>query len=109
MKFALLAATMLATPALSQDLEARMKSTSNALGLGTVLASETACSLTLDPAGIAAWIAANVAPDDLSFAANLNLLTMGQTAQVAAMTTSSRIAHCAAVKQTAGAMGLVVD
>ena len=94
-------------PAFAQDFDQKMKSMSNAVNLGTVLASEQPCGLTLDPAGIEAWIAKNVDKSDLSFASNLSMMSMGQDAQIAAMTPSAKIAHCATVKMTAGSMGLL--
>ena len=94
-------------PAFAQDIDQQMKSMGNAVSLGTVLASEEPCGLTLDPTGIEAWIAANVDKSDLSFASTLSLMTMGQGGQITAMTASAKIAHCATVKMTAGSMGLV--
>jgi hypothetical protein len=93
----------LATTASAQSLDGLI----SAGQLGTVLASETLCDLTLDPAGIETWIAANVAADDLSFASQLQTQVMGQEYLQKDMTASARIAHCAAVRQTATTMGLI--
>jgi hypothetical protein len=91
----------------AEDFETKMESMGRAQELGTVLGSERLCGLPLDQAGIEAWIASNVAPDDLSFASNLQAMTMGQEFQQNNMSTSSKIAHCAAVRQSAKAMGLI--
>jgi hypothetical protein len=85
-----LTASLAAPAAHAQDLESMMRASE----LATVIGSETLCSLTLDQPGIETWIAKNVAPDDLSFASQLQTMTMGQE-------------HCAAVRQTAKAMGLI--
>jgi hypothetical protein len=92
-----------ATAANAQDLNSMMRASE----LGNVIASEELCGLTLDQTGIEAWIAANVAKDDLSFAGNLQTMTMGQEFQQRDMSASAKIAHCAAIKQAAGAMGLI--
>lgn len=89
--------------ATAQDLDSMMRASE----LGTVIGSEELCGLTLDAAGIEAWIATNVAKDDLSFASTLQTMTMGQEFQQRDMTVSAKVAHCAAVKQSAGAMGLI--
>ncbi len=94
-------------PTFAEDLQKRMESMGRAQELGTVLGSENLCDLTLDQAGIEAWIAANVAPDDLSFASNLQTMTMGQEFQQNNMSASSKTAHCAAVRQSARTMGLI--
>lgn len=90
-----------------EDIEKQMESMSRAQELGTVLGSEIFCDLTLDQAGIEAWIAANVAPDDLSFASSLQMMTAGQEFQQKDMSASSKTAHCAAVRQSARTMGLI--
>ncbi len=87
----------------AQDLDSMMRANE----LATVIGSEAYCGLTLDSAGIEAWIKANVAPNDLSFASTLQTMTMGQEFQQQEMSASAKIAHCAAVRQTAGAMGLI--
>jgi hypothetical protein len=92
---------------LAEDFEKTMASMSRAQELGAVLGSEKLCDLTLDQAGIEAWIAANVASDDMSFATNLQTMTMGQEFQQQSMTASSKTAHCAAVRQSAQTMGLI--
>ena len=96
-------AAICATTATAQNLDGMMRANE----LATVIGSEALCDLTLDPAGIEAWIAANVAPDDLSFASQLQTMTMGQEFNQRNMTASAKIAHCAAVRQTAGTMGLI--
>jgi hypothetical protein len=92
---------------LGEDFEKKMESMGRAQELGTVLGSEKLCNLAIDQTGIEAWIASNVAPDDLSFAANLQAMTMGQEFQQKNMSSSSKIAHCAAVRQSARTMGLI--
>lgn len=94
-------------PAIAFGQTADLQSMQRAQELGSILASEKLCELTLDQPGIEAWIAANVAKDDLSFASNLQVMTMGQQYQQKDMTASAIIAHCAAVRQTATAAGLI--
>lgn len=89
--------------AMAQDLNSMMR----AQELATVLAAETVCGLTLDQAGIEAWIAQNVADTDLSFAGTLQVMTQGAAFQANGMTAAAKTAHCAAVKRTAGTMGLI--
>ena len=90
-----------------EDLEKKMESMGRAQELGTVIGSEVMCDLALDQAGIEAWISANVAPDDLSFASSLQMMTVGQEFQQKDMSASSKTAHCAAVRQSARTMGLI--
>lgn len=85
----------------------QFQSMQNATNLGSILASEGPCGLTLDPAGIEAWIANNVAPDDMQFASTLGTMTMGQEVMISEMTASAKIAHCASVRQTATTLGLI--
>lgn len=92
-----------AVPASSQSLE----SMQSAQQLGTVIASEKTCGLTLNQPGIEAWIASNVRNDDLEFASTLMMMTQGTEFQLAEMSASSRTAHCAAVRHTAKSMGLI--
>jgi hypothetical protein len=94
---------MLATPAAAQNLESMQKATN----LGTIIASESACGLTLNQAGIQAWIAANVSPDDLDFASTLSMMTLGSEMQINDMSTSAKTAHCATVVMTARSEGLI--
>ncbi len=104
MRHLIFAATLLTTTsAVAQNLDGMMRANE----LATILASETLCGLTLDQPGIEAWIAANVAPDDLSFASQLQSMTMGQEFQMKNMTASAKTAHCAAIRHTAGTMGLI--
>ena len=99
----LLVALLAAAPASAQNLDGMMRANE----LATVIGSEALCDLTLDQAGIEEWIAKNVAPDDLSFASQLQTMTMGQEFNQKNMSASAKIAHCAAIRQTAGAMGLI--
>lgn len=99
-------ALLLPTLASAQD-SSPIASLARASELGAILGSEELCGLTLDQAGIEAWIAANVAKDDLSFATNLQTMTMGQKYNSEGMSASAKIAHCAAVKQSATAAGLI--
>jgi hypothetical protein len=94
---------ILSAPGVAQDLNSMMRANE----LGAVLASEGVCKLSLNQAGIEAWIAANVAADDLSFAPNLSVMIMGQEHQIQGLSDSAKIAHCAAVRQTAKTMGLI--
>lgn len=97
------ALAVLAAPAAAQNLDGMMRANE----LATVIGSEELCDLALDQKGIEAWITANVAPDDLSFASQLQTMTMGQTFQQEGMSTSAKTAHCAAVRHTAKTMGLI--
>jgi hypothetical protein len=87
----------------AQNLDSMMRSQE----LGTILASEKICDLTLNHAGIEAWIAANVAKDDLQFASSLNMITQGLTIQFSEFSAASKTAHCATVRMTAKTMGLI--
>lgn len=84
-----------------------LESMQRASDLASVLGSEQSCDLTLDKAGIEAWIAANVPKDDLSFAGQLQFSMTGVERRFAEMSTSGQIAYCAAIRQSASAMGLI--
>ncbi len=75
--------------------------------LGTVLASESRCTLTYNQDAIAAFIEQSVPASDLNFAPMLNTMTMGQELQFEEMSESSQTAHCAAVKQSAKHFGFI--
>ena len=84
-----------------------LQSMARAQELGAILASEQLCDLVLDQAGIEAWIAAHVAKDDLTFASHLQMMTRGQELQLKDISASGKTAHCAAVRQSAAAAGLI--
>jgi hypothetical protein len=103
MRFLVILTALSASSSSAQDLES-MKRASE---LSTVLGSEKLCNLTLDAGGIERWISTNVAPGDLSFASQLQTMVMGQEFMQRDMSASSMVAHCAAVRQAAGSMGLI--
>lgn len=84
-----------------------LTSMQKASDLGNIIGSETLCGLTLDQAGIEAWISANVAKDDMSFASHLSATVGLSEYKHKDMTASAKTAHCAAVKQSATAAGLI--
>jgi hypothetical protein len=98
-------ATLLLTafPAQAQNFESMQRANE----LGAVLAAEKLCDLTLNQAGIEAWVTKNVASDDMSFANNLLLMTQGAEYQARSMSDAGRTAHCTAVRQSARTMGLI--
>ena len=93
----IIAALLIATPAFAQDIE----SMTLADKLGSVIASEEFCGLTYDQAAIAAFIESNVAADDMGFPSMLSTMVQGHIYQQAAMTPSSKTAHCAQVARVA--------
>lgn len=72
-----------------------------AVELGTVLASEEACGLSFNQEAIAAFIEANVAADDMSFASTLGMMTGGKKYEIDEMSASSKTAHCTQIKRVA--------
>lgn len=112
MRTAILLLAALSLPAAAQeDPLAKLQADARVLGLASelavVLGSETFCGLTFDQPAIAAWIAANVPPDRLDFAPQLQLMTMGQAGLQQGMTPSGTTAHCAAVTQSARHYGFI--
>lgn len=77
--------------------------------LAVVLAAETACELSVSPEGVAAWIEANVAEDDLDFASNLQGQQWLQAQMVEDLSDGALVAHCAQVRRSAAAHGLLAD
>lgn len=75
--------------------------------LGLVIGSETACGLSYDQAAIAAFITANVPPDQLDFAGYLQIEIDMETDDFQDMTTSAKTAHCAAVTRSARHLGFI--
>lgn len=86
-----------------------MESMKIAMELGSVLASEEACSLTFDQAAIERFIEAKVAADDMGFASMLQTMTEGNRFQIGSMSTSAKTAHCAQIRRVARANGFVRD
>lgn len=95
----------------TKDALAKFEADSAILGLagnlGTILGSEQFCDLTLDQAGLAAWIKANVPPDRMDFTGQLQVMTMGQKGFNDSMSASAKVEHCAAVEQSAEQAGLL--
>lgn len=98
------ALTLAAAPAFAWDDLASMEMATN---LGAVLAGGEKCGYTFDSSAIAAFIGENVPADDLGFAALLNMMTTGATAQIDGMTDSAFIAQCAVVENTAKHFGFM--
>jgi hypothetical protein len=84
-----------------------IESLQRASALGDIIGSEALCNLTLDQAGIEAWIAANVPADDMTFASHLQAVVGLAEYQQKDMSASAKTAHCAAVRQSAKAAGLI--
>lgn len=101
---AALTACLPAAPLLASD---PYQSLQTATQLSTILGSEAFCGLTYDQAAIQAYVDAAVAPDDLAFAGNLNLMTLGQRGMNDSMSPSQKTAHCAAVIKTARHYGFI--
>jgi hypothetical protein len=74
--------------------------------LGLMLSSEELCGLTFDQAAIEAYIEKNVAADDTSFAGLLAVMA-GRAEEFSRMPASQKTAHCAQVRRSAAANGLV--
>lgn len=86
-----------------------MDSMTTAMELGSVLASEEACSLTFDQAAIERFIEGNVAPDDMGFASTLQMMTEGTRYQIGSMSISAKTAHCSQIRRVARANGFIAD
>ena len=80
-----------------------------ATNLGTVIGSEAFCGLTYDHDAIAQWVDENVSADDMSFASTLNMMTMGQEYQNAAMSDSAKAAHCRSIVRVAQSYGFTSE
>jgi hypothetical protein len=76
-----------------------------AMDLGSVLGSEEACGLEFDQSAIAGFIEDKVAADDMSFASNLQTMTMGQEYQLADYSKSALTAHCTQISRVAKSYG----
>lgn len=103
MLIALAAAAALAGPVSAQSLE----SMSLATNLGDVLASEAFCGLAYDQDAIQAYIGKHVRADDMSFPSTLDMMVMGQKAQMEDFSASQKTAHCAQVGRIAKSYGFV--
>lgn len=75
--------------------------------MAALLAAEKPCGLTYSQAAIAAWITANIQPDDLDFAPTLQTLTAMASYSFDDMSASQKTAHCMAVRQSAVHLGLM--
>jgi hypothetical protein len=92
----------LATPAAAMNDMEEMQAAST---LGSLLASEKPCKLTYDQTAVAAWITANIPPERIGFASQLQMMTMGQGMFVDGLTGSGLTAHCTSVAQSARHLG----
>ncbi|GHA13266.1 hypothetical protein GCM10007989_04810 [Devosia pacifica] len=92
-----------ALPAVGQD----FGSMNTAVELGTVLGSEEACGLSYDQEAITAFIEAEVAADDMSFASTLQTMVMGQEMQINELSASAKTAHCAQITRVARSYGFI--
>lgn len=102
-KFWTAACLLVAWPAAAQD------SWNVAAQIGSVIASEQACGVRLDPVAIEAYIAARVDPGDLEFTAALGVNTRGVGREIEQMSDSLRVAHCAQIRRVVEAYNLSAD
>lgn len=75
--------------------------------LGAMLASEKICEITFDQSAIEKYIDKHVDASDMSFASMLSTMTSGQEFQINGMSASSKTAHCAQIRRSAKAQGLL--
>ncbi|MBN9044651.1 MAG: signal recognition particle [Rhizobiales bacterium] len=75
--------------------------------LGTILGSEEYCGLSLNQAGIEAYIEKRVRADDTQFAPMLNMMTEGTKVELRDQSPASKVAHCAQVRRSAKAHSLL--
>ena len=90
---------MLAVVAFSTSLqiakaEVPKDSTSLAISLGDILASEEPCNLTYDQNAIMAFIEKNVREDDMDFSVLLKGMTEASSLQIRGMSKSELALHC---------------
>ena len=100
----LFAALLMGMPTLTHaqgDMESMMLATQ----LGSVLAAEDFCGLTYDQAAIAAFVEAEVAPDDMAFPSTLSAMTDGHRYQQDTMSASAKTAHCTQIGRVAASYG----
>ena len=71
----------------------------------TVLASETVCGLTFDQEAVAAYVASNVAADDLEFPGQLRNAVQFNQNTAGTMTASQTTALCAQISSLAETYG----
>lgn len=93
-----------ATPAVAMD---DLEAMTMAGNLGTVIAAESFCGLTYDQTAIANYIRANVPPDRIGFADQLQTVIMMQGYSLDKMSQSAKTAHCTSITQTAKFLGFV--
>ncbi|MGV8832554.1 MAG: hypothetical protein ACOH2N_11300 [Devosia sp.] len=80
-----------------------------AMNLGMILASEGACDMTFRQDAVDAYIADNVAADDMEFPTNLSAgMTMGQY-RIEEFTKTARAAHCGQVRRIALSHGFIEE
>ena len=75
--------------------------------LASVLASEEPCGLKYDQAAIAGFIEEKVSADDMGFASQLNIQTIGSKVMIDEMSESQKTAHCAQTKRVAIRYGFI--
>lgn len=98
------ASLVIGTPAVAMsDLDAMIVSGN----LAMVIASESLCGLSYNQDAIAAWIVAEVPPERMDFANQLNTSIMGAKFSLRDMTGSQKTAHCATIVQTARHYGFI--
>jgi hypothetical protein len=66
-------------------------------GLGSIIASEQACGLSLDGRAVTGWIEANVDRKDMKFTETLALHVRVKSRELAEMSQTMKEAHCAQV------------
>lgn len=91
-----------------QDIEAMMRSQALLAQIASILGSEEACGLPLDPAAMERWVAENVDPADPGFTATLPMIVRGNALQIEQMTPAAKAAHCASARMQADHFKLLV-
>lgn len=78
-----------------------------ASALGDVLASEGPCGFRYDQDAIKAFIAKNVAADDMEFASTLAMVTRVQEQEISSLPPSSKTAQCEQTERVARSYGFI--
>lgn len=101
---------MFSTPALAEmtqeEYAAAVASLQSAATLASIIGSAEPCGYIVSDEAVARYVETIVAPDDTSFASNLQLSMYAYPGLVTEMPAAQKIAHCTAVRQNAVALGL---
>ena len=104
MRYAL-AVLLLASPAHADYIPAMAAATD----LGSVLAAEQGCGLSLSRQAVEAYIEAKVDPAEMQFAMWLDMMTKGTEVQLRTMPPLRLAAFCKATSRSAEHFGLLAD